>query len=114
MIGIAVNKIRQYCDNLDQKDEVDLLEDSIPDDKTLETEEELNQRERKQERITRKIEAVLNKVSKRYRTILQYAYLDNMPTSKIASEMDISKGNVRVLKHRALKKATEIANKILA
>jgi RNA polymerase sigma factor (sigma-70 family) len=56
----------------------------------------------------RKILQILQPLPPRYRQVLELRFLSGCSIEETASRMGISKGNAKVLQHRALKKATKI------
>ena len=57
----------------------------------------------------RKAEQILAALPERYRRILQLRFLDACTVAEAARAMGISVGNAKVLQHRALRRAAEIA-----
>jgi RNA polymerase sigma-70 factor (ECF subfamily) len=112
IIGIAVNKIRQYFDKVERRNEVELKEEILTQDLNSIDDDQLEKDDKKQKTLLKNLATVFDQLSQRYQKILKLAYIENLNTKKIAKEMNTSPGNVRVLKHRALKKASKIANKI--
>jgi RNA polymerase sigma factor (sigma-70 family) len=112
IIGIALNKIRQYHDKINRLDEVSLDEEIIVDQENALSEDNLNKESKNLDELRDILERVFNKLSDRYRKVLKLAYIKNLSTAEMAKELETSNGNIRVLKHRAINKATEIANKI--
>ncbi len=53
--------------------------------------------------------AVLAELPERYRTILRYRIMDGRSIRDTADELGLSESNVKVLQHRALRRAAEIA-----
>jgi RNA polymerase sigma factor (sigma-70 family) len=57
----------------------------------------------------RRAERILAALPERYRSILQLRYLDACSVAEAARELGISVGNAKVLQHRALRRASEVA-----
>jgi RNA polymerase sigma factor (sigma-70 family) len=112
IIGIALNKIRQYHDKVKKLEEISLNEDIITDQDEELSGDNLDKESKKLKELRDKLEVVFTKLSDRYRKVLKLAYIENLSTAEMARELETSNGNIRVLKHRAINKATEIANKI--
>lgn len=60
-----------------------------------------------------KAEAVFKELSEQYRTVLQHRFVAQHTVAETAEAMQITTGNVKVLQHRALKKAAEIAKELI-
>jgi RNA polymerase sigma factor (sigma-70 family) len=57
----------------------------------------------------RRAERILAALPERYRRILQLRFLDACTIAEAARALDVSVGNAKVLQHRALRRAAEIA-----
>lgn len=100
IIGIANNKINQFLSKLPQ--DVDYDENIIvPEENYSEEDKALD---------NQKLMAVLGQLSDEYKKVLENRFLNSLNIRDTAQIMNISEANVRVLQHRALKKASEIAN----
>lgn len=55
---------------------------------------------------------VINRLPDNYRTVIQHRFFDQHSLSATAKAMDTSVANVKVLQHRALKKAAQLAASI--
>jgi len=109
IIGIARNKILKAWDKKNLKKYVDIDLDSI----VIDENDSLNEiYEKKTEILLEHMEKVLNELPYKYKKIIELRFKEMMTTEEIAKSMEISKGNVRVLQHRALNKAAVIANKL--
>ena len=56
---------------------------------------------------------VLSQLPDRYRRILELRFLQSMPLREAAKEMGISVGNAKVLQHRALRLAAQVAKDVV-
>ncbi len=61
---------------------------------------------------TRLGRAVLEQLPDNYRTVLRHRILDGRSIRDTAAEMGIREGNVKVMQHRALRRAAQIAEQI--
>lgn len=52
--------------------------------------------------------ALLNRLPENYRAVLTYRLLDGLSVAETAQRLGTSEGNVKVLQHRALKRAAEL------
>jgi len=109
IIGIARNKIHKAWDKDNLKKYVDIDLDCIVIEEDDESEEIY---EKKTQILLEHMEKVLKKLPNKYKRIIELRFKEMMTTEEISESMDISKGNVRVLQHRALSKAAVIANKL--
>ena len=55
---------------------------------------------------TRKVAAILDRLPENYRQVLAYRFLRGYSLKETAEAMQISEGNVKVLQHRAIQKAS--------
>lgn len=62
----------------------------------------------RQEQTTRRAMALLERLPANYRTVLQHRLLEGMSVHETAALMATSESNVKVLQHRALKRAAEL------
>ncbi len=58
-----------------------------------------------------KLEEALRQLKDEYREVIVLRYLDGLSTGEVASILDKSKGNVRVLTHRAIEALREVMSK---
>jgi RNA polymerase sigma-70 factor, ECF subfamily len=54
------------------------------------------------------VEAILQALPPRYRRVLELRFLEGYSVEEAAAEMSVTPGNLKVLQHRALARATEI------
>lgn len=109
IIGIARNKIRQFVSKLQgtisYKDELSHVEDDVFFDG--------NSNDSGAYQLNKsKLRKVLSELSERYREVLELRFINALTIRQTAEEMKISESNARVLQHRALKKAADIANNL--
>jgi RNA polymerase sigma-70 factor (ECF subfamily) len=62
----------------------------------------------RQEQTTRRARALLEQLPENYRTVLQHRLLEGLSVAETAARMATSASNVKVLQHRALKRAAEL------
>jgi|SRR5579864_7265091 len=62
---------------------------------------------------TDRAEAVLSQLPDRYRRILELRFLQSLPLREAANEMGVSVGNAKVLQHRALRLAAQVAKDVV-
>ncbi len=65
------------------------------------------------EQLRRQAVDVFEQLPANYRLVLQHRFIDQQTLEQTASAMQTTVGNVKVLQHRALKKAAEIAKHIV-
>lgn len=106
IFGVALNKIRQFWQKKYARHEVKLFEDFIITD-TLEEDEKDN------ERLSKILSEVLEKLPEKYRLVLTERFINEKSIKETADTLRLSEVNVRVIQSRALKKATEIGEKLL-
>lgn len=106
IFGIALNKIRQFWQKKYARHEVKLFEDFIITE-TLEEDGKDN------ERLSKILPEVLGKLPEKYRQVLEERFFNEKSIRETAHKLRLSEANVRVIQSRALKKATEIGEKLL-
>lgn len=62
----------------------------------------------RQEEAAARAQAVLDGLPNRYRTVLSCRLLEGLTLAETARRMGVSEGNVKVLQHRALKRAADL------
>jgi RNA polymerase sigma-70 factor (ECF subfamily) len=62
----------------------------------------------RQEQTTRRAAALLERLPQNYRTVLHYRLIQGLSVAETAARMGTSESNVKVLQHRALKRAAEL------
>jgi RNA polymerase sigma-70 factor (ECF subfamily) len=62
----------------------------------------------RQDRAARTATELLNKLPENYRAVLHYRLIESLSVAETAQKMATSQGNVKVLQHRALKRAAEL------
>jgi RNA polymerase sigma-70 factor (ECF subfamily) len=62
----------------------------------------------RQERTQRQARALLLQLPKHYRAVLQHRLIEGLSVAETATRMATSEGNVKVLQHRALKRAAAL------
>ena len=99
VIGIALNKIKQYSINysiLSFYENLIITEDF--------DEEEI-------EVINKNLQEILGELPNKYSQILEMLFLDSMSTADVALKLETTESNVRKMKSRALAMAKEISVK---
>jgi RNA polymerase sigma-70 factor (ECF subfamily) len=61
-----------------------------------------------QDRAAKRAGDILRKLPDNYRTVLQYRIIEGLSVAETAQRMAVSVANVKVLQHRALKRAAEM------
>jgi len=109
IIGIANNKIKQYFSKLNEQHSLtdDEEEQLIINDDDLEEDDE------KKKILKNKLNEVLGQLPDKDKEVLVKRFVENKNIKETAETLKISEANVRVIQHRALKKAVEIANQII-
>lgn len=108
VIGVARNKIMQYWtdkrnDNTNFDEEFYIIEDE---------EEDKDKHEKEEEILEEKLDTVLKKLSEKERALLTLRFIDCESVKSTAQTMNITESNVKVIQHRALKKAAKIADEL--
>jgi RNA polymerase sigma-70 factor (ECF subfamily) len=62
----------------------------------------------RQEQAATRARALLARLPAHYRAVLSYRLLDGLSVAETARCMGTSEGNVKILQHRALKRAAEL------
>ncbi len=62
----------------------------------------------RQEQTTRRARTLLEQLPENYRTVLQHRLLEGLSVAETAARMATSESSVKVLQHRALKRAAEL------
>lgn len=106
IFGIALNKIRQFWQKKYARHEVKLFEDVILTD-------DLEEAEKDNEHLSKILSEVLGKLPEKYRMVLEERFINEKSIKETAVTLKLSEANVRVIQSRALKKATEIGEKLL-
>ncbi len=109
IIGIALNKIRQFWYSQVKQAESNVDIENISEERELlgEPEQYDEEREAKIEAI---VSNILSQLQENYRSVLAYRFIERKSIKETAALMGITEDNVSVLQNRALKKAVEIAN----
>jgi RNA polymerase sigma-70 factor (ECF subfamily) len=111
IIGIAVNKIRQFWQKKYKDKEEILYEDQIV---CLENDDEISiEDEEKREHLLAMLDQVLEKLPENYRHVLTERFINELNIKQTAQKLKISEENVRVMQYRALKKAAEIGGELI-
>jgi RNA polymerase sigma-70 factor (ECF subfamily) len=106
LFGIAFNKVKQSLYN-NKHNYYDLSE--IEENLTID--EEIESYEISLE-LKSKIANILKNLPENYRDVLVERFVNTKSIKEAAKTLNISEENIRVIQHRALKKALEIANKL--
>jgi RNA polymerase sigma-70 factor (ECF subfamily) len=62
----------------------------------------------RQEQTARRARALLDRLPENYRTVLHYRLIEGLSVAETAARMSTSESNVKVLQHRALKRAADL------
>lgn len=106
VFSIAMNKMRQFWQEKIRKPVTQLPEDII-----FHEPEPLD--EEKEERLAQLLEAILAQLSEQQRRVLTERFFHEHTVNETADILGLSPENVRVIQHRALKKAAEIGETLL-
>lgn len=109
VIGIALNKIRQYCSQTKNQPVV-LLDEDCP---IFQDKEQDVPDEKKENELAKMLSNVLSKLSKKYRDVLTERFIKGNSIKISAKNLGLSEANLRVIQVRAIKKATQFANELL-
>lgn len=103
IIGIALNKIRDTWKSKATKFETTLQEN-------LAFIEEGEEDDFNEEALLQKVSLILEKLSEKDRYLLTAKFIQNTSMKEIAEKLNTNQNNIRVMIHRALKRAAQIAN----
>lgn len=108
IIGIAVNKLRQFWDSKSNTQE--LTEDLIiPDIQESVTEEDIL----REEKLGELLHQVLSELPDNYQAVLTERFLEGQSIRKSAVKLNLTEANVRVLQTRAIQKAKQLAQTLI-
>lgn len=110
IIGIALNKLRQKWDNRQTPKNVSLNEEYLADVTYEENAEEVET----EIKLIKELKIVLRRLPDRYRSVLVMRFLELKPLKQVALELGVSLSNVTTIQNRALAKARNIAQELLA
>ncbi len=89
------------------------LDEVIADQDSLFEKQELiertKQKNQNNKKVTLKVEEILKNLPESYEEVLRLRFLAKLKIKETAEIMDTSEGNIKVMQHRALKKAKKIA-----
>ncbi|KXK25882.1 MAG: RNA polymerase sigma factor SigX [candidate division WS6 bacterium OLB20] len=106
--GVAFNKARQYWQK-NSDGPLSLEEDLAGMDDEEEDEEEEQQTEHQIRFEKQLVEAIMSELEPPYNEVLEMRFIRGMSINQTAEELNLTSANVRVIQHRALKKAQTIA-----
>ncbi|KXK08409.1 MAG: sigma-70 family RNA polymerase sigma factor [Candidatus Dojkabacteria bacterium] len=98
--GIAFNKVRQFW----QKQQHDGISF---DEAYVYAEEESEEPEEMSDELPRLVAEVLKTIGAPYNLVLEKRFIEGCSIAETASQLNLSSENVRVIQHRAIKKAKE-------
>lgn len=106
IIGIAKNKIKQHWDKLKKQKRSEYIEE-LPANSTSEIVEliEEDEKNNNREEIVTQIDKILEQLEERDRIVLTERFLRGSSSVDVANKLGISKGNLRIIQFRAIKKA---------
>jgi len=107
ILGIALNKIKQFWQRKYAQREVRLNDNLILINTSIEDENGNN------EQLSKIVPMILENLPEKYKLVLRERFLNEKSIKQTANILGLSKENVRVIQSRALKKATEIGEKLL-
>jgi RNA polymerase sigma-70 factor (ECF subfamily) len=102
--GIALNKIREFWREK-KRQGLPLLDEDLVVAEDDDAEDS--------PRPEFDLDAVLAKLPEHYRKVLEARFIEGLSAADTGELLEISPGNVRVLQHRALQKASDIANELM-
>jgi len=103
IIGIAINKMRQYWQKHQNHIDLDEVANLIPAPHNAVREEAVDNA------LVKMLPAVLDTLKDRERRVVELRFLEGYSIKETAAETGLSDANVRVIQHRALAKAQETA-----
>lgn len=106
IIGIALNKIRQFYTKKVRENETSF------DEEFFIMEEEEPEDEEKEENLRKNLKDVLRKLDQKYREVLEARFLKCLSIKETALKLQITETNVKVRQKRAIEKAVVIANQL--
>lgn len=109
IFGIANNMIKQFWCRKYKRFEVNFDENQIITEPLVEEEEE----EVFESNLVSILPQILKQLPKRYADVLTERFINEKSIKDTACYLKLSEENVRVIQFRALKKASEIGNKLL-
>lgn len=107
---IARNKIAYFWRNQSQQETLSLEEDHYEVEVPEEEPEESFQKEALLMQQKDQLTSLLQALPERYREVLELRFFQEKTLSQAAEVLQVSVANIKVLQHRALKKAVEIFN----
>lgn len=107
IIGIAINKIKQFWSQKHMRDHNISDENFIIDDDVDEISKEINLKKKK-----KIIKNILNKLPLKYRNVLQKRFIEGKNIKETSIELNISEQNVKTIQNRAIKKAISIGGNL--
>ncbi|MFQ5493422.1 MAG: RNA polymerase sigma factor [Candidatus Dojkabacteria bacterium] len=114
IIGIAINKVRQFWQKKEHGNLSLMEEIVIVEEEEGEESEDGGNNAQSGKRIDKRIVAgVLEMLHPPYSDVLRKRFIESRSIKETASELDLSEANVRVIQHRAIKKALPIANRLI-
>ncbi|MEI7604389.1 MAG: sigma-70 family RNA polymerase sigma factor [bacterium] len=105
IIGISLNKIKQYREKNNNSKFIDIDEELYIQNEEYEVEFSKTKSEI--------VMNILDKLPENYKQILIERFINNLTMKEAAEKLGISEENVRVLQHRALKKAAILGGDLL-
>lgn len=109
IIGIAINKVRQHWQK-SENDPLTLREEIVIIDPDEEIDEEMNEQSIEQAKLDTL--EILGKLESPYKEVLKSRFIEGKSIRETAKILNLSEANVRVIQHRALKKAAPIAEQL--
>lgn len=105
--GIVKNKIKTYISEK-KKNHGLLLSDLNLDYEMLPADDALQQNKEYKNRLRKALNYILKLMRPKYAQIINMRFIKMYTINEVARKLSISVNNVKVLQHRAIKKATEI------
>lgn len=119
IIGIALNKMRTLWRQQSTRADID-FEDYMVDEEALtgdfdmmNADEKRAEAEVEAKKLDKKLDQVMAKLNARYRKVLDLRFNQGLSVAETAEALGTTPASTRVLQHRALKQATEIANQLI-
>jgi RNA polymerase sigma-70 factor (ECF subfamily) len=105
LIGIAINKIRQFWQKLAHENSQTLADQIVIDTPDNDSE--------KVSGLIKHLDQILEQLPSNHRQVLQQRFIEGNSIKQTAENLNLSSENVRVLQHRALKQATALAQEFI-
>lgn len=110
IFGIAVNKIRQFW-NFKRIKGMDVLDQELSEEYYV-FDEDVSEEEVENLEVNQAINSILKELPDNYSKVLKLRFLESASVKLSAQKLGISEENVRIIQHRAIKKARELLSNV--